>query len=52
MSSPFLKAIFLSFIKEISFGAAQIHDLRTAIPLQKQKRKKRDYNWIDNLSKV
>lgn len=37
-SSPLLEAILLPFIKQICFGAAQIHNLRTAISLQRKQR--------------
>ena len=29
--SPFLESVFLHFVEEISFAAAQVHNLRTAV---------------------
>lgn len=39
VSSPLLEAVLLPFIKQIRFRAAQIHDLRTAISLQRETEK-------------
>lgn len=37
-TSPLLEAVLLPLIKQICFGAAQIHNLWTAVPLKKRER--------------
>lgn len=36
-SSPLLEAILLPLVEQVCFGAAQVHDFRTSVPLHKKK---------------